>query len=176
MQNRYIETKRLNIRPFTAQDLTDYFEILQEPTNFELAGQPIPDNLEMAERQLAQAIVQKTWAICLKSNGKVIGLVEQQVRFTGQPPVPDETQIQIGYLLNKKYRRLGYMQEALTAIFVYFEQQGLTDIWAGVFLNNTPSRRLLEKLNFSYQYKVDLGPMVQPFQREEAYYKLKIKN
>lgn len=170
-----IQTDRLRIRPFLAADFQDYYELLREPTNLMLAGQPIPKNSSEGRDMLGSAILQQTFALELRSTQKVIGLVEQQARFTGQPPVPDPAQIQIGYLLNKHYRRQGYMTEALQAIIKLFQSEQYQQVWAAVFTDNEASIQLLRHLGFSYQFTLDLSLEALGIEQQEHYYLLKIK-
>lgn len=176
MQNQHILTERLRLRLFTAADFTNYYDIIKDPDNLPLAGQPIPQSTAQAQQFFQGALAQRTLAIELRQSQKVIGLIEQQPRFKGQPPVPDDTQIQIGYLLNRDYRRQGYMYEALKAALQSFAAAGYETVWAGVFLGNEPSKNLLRKLHFSYQHTIDVGLAALAYQQKEAYYSLEIKN
>ena len=176
MQNQNIATDRLLIRLFQAADYADYYDIIKDPDNLLLAGQPMPKSSIEGQHFFQNAMAQQTLAIELVKTQKVIGLIERQQRFKGQPPVPDDTQIQIGYLLNKNYRRQGYMYEALKAVLQSFKASGYDEVWAGVFLNNVPSKNLLRKLQFSYQHTIDVGLAARAYQQKEAYYRLEIKN
>jgi ribosomal-protein-alanine N-acetyltransferase len=65
--------------------------------------------------------------------------------------VEDRTEkaYEIGYIINKDYRRKGYASEAVNAIINdFFLKDGAKFITAGVFSFNKKSMHMLEKLGF----------------------------
>ncbi len=59
---------------------------------------------------------------------------------------------EIGYDLSSKHHRKGYMSEALKEIIKYgFERLRLHKISAAVYVGNTASNKLLEKLGFQLE-------------------------
>lgn len=61
----------------------------------------------------------------------------------------ENARAEIGYELDDKYWRNGYMLEALSALINYgFEEYKLNRIEAKVEINNLPSQNLLERLGF----------------------------
>ncbi|WP_416353319.1 GNAT family N-acetyltransferase [Agrilactobacillus fermenti] len=162
----------LRIRPFQPTDIQDYWAILSDPLNEQMGGQPRPQNMEQAKQWLQNAINAQTLAIERVSEAKVVGLIEQQPRFKGQPPLIDETEIQLGFLMNATYRRLGIMYHSLNRLFTYYKEQHLQAVWAGVFPENQASIKLLTKLGFQYRYTVDLSHFALDSHNKEAYYEL----
>lgn len=69
-----IETARLILRPFRQTDLEDFFEYASVEGVDEMAGWVHHKNKEISQKILDLFIFEdKTFAICLKSNHKVIG-------------------------------------------------------------------------------------------------------
>lgn len=65
---------------------------------------------------------------------------------------PDFRYAEIGYELHRSYWRQGIVAEAVSAILTYgFTELGLHRIEAHVDAGNTPSRRLLLKLGFTFE-------------------------
>jgi ribosomal-protein-alanine N-acetyltransferase len=66
--------------------------------------------------------------------------------------VADHKRAEIGYWLNENYRKNGYMREAVKSMVDFgFSQMKLNRIEAILDPNNTPSKNLLEFLDFTYE-------------------------
>ena len=69
-----------------------------------------------------------------------------------RPKGESRTIINIGYALAPKFHGLGYATEAVDAIVNEgFEVRGAERVYADVFVGNTASRRVLEKLGFIFE-------------------------
>lgn len=77
------------------------------------------------------------FAVCLE--GRVIGYFAFNQRDVGH---------EVGYSFHPAYHGKGYAKEALAAILSHLRGMGLNRFSAGTALNNTPSVKLLESLDF----------------------------
>ena len=152
INNKIIETKRLILRAFTLKDLDDFYEYASVQGVGERAGwahhKSKQESQEILERFIAE---DKTFAICLKKDGKVIGslgvekygLEESLTEFNGY------LGREIGYVLAKPYWGNGIMTEAVTAVIEYlFKEVGLDFLICGYYDFNAQSKRVQEKCGF----------------------------
>ena len=114
-----IETERLILRPFKQSDLHDFYEYASVPGVGEMAGWKHHETIEKSQEILDIFIKEdKTFAIVLKENNKVIGslgiekygLEEKLTEFDGY------IGREIGFVLGKDYLNKGIMTEAVTAV------------------------------------------------------------
>ena len=145
-----IETTRLILRPFCAEDAADVFEYLKEPMvncfacmklhSFEEAQKAVMERVEDAEY---------TFAIVLKENGKVIGEIEAHPE-SSQPDAAEnfvKDTFSPCWMLNPAYQGKGYAFEAAHAFFDYlFHEKGARRIYAYTEDYNLSSQHLCEKL------------------------------
>ena len=152
INSKIIETKRLILRAFTLEDLDDFYEYASVEGVGERAGwahhKSKQESQEILERFIAE---DKTFAICLKKDGKVIGslgvekygLEESLTEFNGY------LGREIGYVLAKPYWGKGIMPEAVTAVIEYlFKEVGLDFLICGYYDFNAQSKRVQEKCGF----------------------------
>lgn len=101
-----------------------------------------------------------TWSIFLK-NGTVIG----QITVQPNNNYPDNSKIRdIGWFIDKKYQRKGYMYEAASCIIKYMlEDMGIDRIETGAALINEASWKLMEKLGF-----IRVGIVDSPYFNEDG--------
>ena len=86
-----------------------------------------------------------TWHIVLKSENKRIG----RFCFTGKP-FGKQGHTKVGYAIDSKYQKKGYMTEALIAVTEWaFQYPILKFLLAETFPNNFASHRVLKKCGFS---------------------------
>ena len=84
--------------------------------------------------------------IWLTQTGQCIG----RVYFHSKPELDGE--VEIGYGITEEYRNQGYVTEAATAAVQFaFEQAGQMVLSAIIMSENISSRRVIEKLGFSYE-------------------------
>lgn len=135
-----IETDRLILRRFSADDLGDLFEYLsdEEVVKFE----PYKTmSLEETKNNLKWRIeTDEMIAVELKESHKVIGNI-----YLGKR---DFNSCEIGYVFNHKFWGKGYAKEACTAIIQYSFNNGVHRIFAECDPENINSWRLLESIGF----------------------------
>ena len=155
-----IETDRLILRPFQQSDLQDFFEYASVEGVGEMAGWPHHESIEKTQEILDMFIEgDHDFAICLKSNGKVIGSLG--VKEYGLEDKLTEFYNyrgrEIGYVLSKDYWGQGLMPEAVNAVIDYlFNTLGLDFLTCGYYLFNAQSKRVQEKCGFKPYRKLML--------------------
>lgn len=143
-----METKRLIIRSLEEADAIDLFEIYGDPdVVLGNSMDPLLYDVEEVLRYLRQEMnppkgygISTTYAIEHKEKGKVIGTIVLL------PIVQDN--VEIGYFLNRRYWRNGYMKEALRA---FLSTLDVHRIEVQIDPSNIASQRLADTLGFTYE-------------------------
>jgi ribosomal-protein-alanine N-acetyltransferase len=147
-----IETDRLILRPFKQSDLNDFYEYASVEGVGEMAGWMHHESPEKSQQILNLFINEdKTFAICLKQNDKVIGSLG--VEEYGMEEALTEFHAykgrEIGYVLSRDYWGMGIMPEAVNAVINYlFNDLGLDFLTCGYYDFNRQSKRVQEKCGF----------------------------
>ena len=147
-----IETDRLILRPFKQSDLNDFYEYASVEGVGEMAGWRHHENKDKSQEILNIFIEEdKTFAICLKQNDKVIGSLG--VEEYGMEEALTEFHAykgrEIGYVLSRDYWGMGIMPEAVNAVINYlFNDLGLDFLTCGYYDFNRQSKRVQEKCGF----------------------------
>ena len=147
---KMIETERLILRPFRAEDAQDVLEYLKAPMVNCFACMKL-NSLEEA-RKAAQARAEDaeyTFAIVLKDTGKVIGEIDAHPK-SSQPDMAEnyvKDTFGLCWMLNPAYHGKGYAYEAAKTFFDYlFYQKNARRVYAYTEDYNLSSQRLCEKL------------------------------
>ncbi len=141
-----IETERLILRPFTADDAADLYEYLKEPgahcfTEMKLASPQ--DAEEEIKRRMNDELY---FAIVPKDVNRAVGEIFVHSEPNERKDMPDDTFFPC-WMLNLKYSGRGYAYEAASAVFDYlFRNRGARRIYAYADEDNLRSRHLCEKL------------------------------
>lgn len=147
-----IETERLILRPFKQSDLDDFYEYASVEGVGEMAGWKHHENKEKSQSILDLFINEdKTFAIVLKENNKVIGSlgVEEYGMEQALSEFFDYQGREIGYVLSKDYWGKGLMPEAVKAAIDYlFNVQKLDFLTCGYYEFNNQSKKVQEKCGF----------------------------
>lgn len=139
------ETERLVIRNFRQDDWRDVQEMALQYEASEYAAYDHP--WPTAEEQVRGATEwfasgDEFLAVCLKSTGKLIGLVSLNRREDCA-----EVTFDLGYVFNFDYHGQGYATEACQALVDHaFADLGAQRLSTGTAAVNGPSCRLLERL------------------------------
>lgn len=152
LNGKTIETDRLILRPFKIDDLDDFFDYASVEGVGERAGWSHHKTKDETLTILKMFIEQdKTFAICLKENNKVIGslgikdygmedALSEFFKYNGQ---------EIGYVLSKNYWGQGLMPEAVMAVIDYlFNEKNLDFITCGYYAFNIQSKKVQIKCGF----------------------------
>jgi ribosomal-protein-alanine N-acetyltransferase len=155
-----LETERLILRPFRQEDLQDFYEYASVEGVGEMAGWRHHGSIEESQEILDMFINEdKTFAIVLKENGKVIGSlgVEKYGMEEALTEFNDYLGREIGYVLSKEHWGKGIMPEAASAIIDYlFGSLDLDFLTCGYYDFNSQSRRVQEKCGFKPYRKLNM--------------------
>jgi RimJ/RimL family protein N-acetyltransferase len=136
-----MNTERLTIRRFTADDFNDVFEYLSDPEVVKYEPYPAvtpEQGCEYLERMMNSA---DFWAVCLTDGDKQIGQVYLAEK--------DQNTWEVGYVFNSRYQRQGYASEAVARLLSHvFADCGAHRVFAHCNPENVPSWKLLERLGF----------------------------
>jgi len=152
LNGKTIETDRLILRPFEQADLDDFFEYASVEGTGEMAGWHHHQDKQKSQEILDLFISEdKTFAVCLRQSGKVIGslgvekygMEDKLTEFNGYRGR------EIGYVLSRDYWGRGLMTEAVRAVIDYlFNECDLDFLTCGYYDFNSRSRRVQEKCGF----------------------------
>jgi ribosomal-protein-alanine N-acetyltransferase len=155
-----LETERLILRPFRQGDLQDFYEYASVEGVGEMAGWRHHGSIEKSQEILDMFINEdKTFAIVLKENGKVIGSVgvEKYGMEEALTEFNDYLGREIGYVLSKEHWGKGIMPEAASAIIDYlFGSLDLDFLTCGYYDFNSQSKRVQEKCGFKPYRKLNM--------------------
>lgn len=147
-----IETQRLLLRAFNQSDLDDFYEYASVEGVGEMAGWKHHESKDKTQEILNNFINEdKTFAIVLKSNNKVIGSlgVEEYGMEQTLSEFFEYKGREIGYVLSKEYWGKCIMPEAVKAVINYlFNEFDLDFLTCGYYDFNTQSKRVQEKCGF----------------------------
>ncbi len=137
------------LREITEADIPAWFERASDPESAVLAGDPIPESIEMGFQWLhrhQERFRQQTgirWAIVLKGFTQSIGTIGLTITSK------EERIAELGIVIGRAYWGKGAGTSAAhLAIDYAFNKLGLVEIQAEVLQRNRASIRLLEKVGF----------------------------
>lgn len=157
LKNTILFTDRLILRPWSMDDLDDFYAY----ASVDGVGQPA-GWMPHRSRDESRAILEKfiagsnIFALELREDHRVIGsLGLHGTRFDalpeGENPYPHLRAVEIGYVLAKAYWGQGLMPEAVKAVIDWlFNEEKLDFIIDGHFDWNIQSKRVIEKCGFQY--------------------------
>ena len=150
-----LRTARLILRPWTLADAPALYAQAQNPKIGAMCGW-LPHKSVAESREIIEHILLKphSFAICLADHQLIgsIGLLFPH--DSNLPPATGEAEI--GYWLGESFWGNGYATEAMQAMIAYsFEKLRLTRLLAGVYQENIPSQKVLEKCGFRHQQTIE---------------------
>ena len=155
-----IETDRLLLREFEQHDLCDLYEYASVEGVGEMAGWKHHETIEKTQEILNNFIKEnKTFAIVLKENNKVIGSlgVEKYGMEHALTEFDGYQGREIGYVLSKSYWGKGLMPEAVSAVIRYlFDDLHFDFLLCGYYDFNKQSKRVQEKCGFKPYRKLKM--------------------
>ena len=153
-----LETERLILRAWRADDLEDFYAYASEPGVGERAGWKHHESREESRRILESFIrAQEVFAGVLRSEQRAIGSLGVHPSWAAELPAfaapsgcPPRVK-EIGYVLSSAYWGRGLMPEAVRAVIEYaFGTLGLEALTVAHFPENVRSKRVIEKCGFTY--------------------------
>ena len=149
---RRLETERLILRPWQAEDAENLYTYAKDPEIGLPAGWPPHTSIENSKEIIRNVFsAPETYAVCLK-NGSAIGSIG--LKLKGYTDMTDrEDECELGYWVGKPFWGQGFIPEAARELLRYaFEELGMETVWCGYYDGNEKSRRVQEKLGFTYCY------------------------
>ena len=157
LKNTTLQTDRLILRPWTWDDLDDFYAYASVDGVGQMAGWNPHRSPDESREILAKFIEHgNVFAIEHREDRRVIGsLGLHTTRWEYLPqkenPYADLRTVEIGYVLSKTYWGQGLMPEAVnTVIHWLFNEEQLDFIIVGHFDHNIRSKRVIEKCGFQY--------------------------
>ena len=146
-----VETERLRLRPFVAEDIEEFASFNADPEVMRYIWKGRPLTREESERSLSRVVESfgaqgyGLWAAVLKASGRVVG-------FSGLNRLEDTPEIEVAYRFARDSWGKGLATEAAHASLRYgFEEVGLRRAVAVAHPENVGSRRVLEKIGMKYE-------------------------
>ena len=146
-----IKTKRLVLRPWTKEDLEDFFAYASVDGVGQMAGW-LPHQNKEETLKILELFINEKKTLAIEYLGKVIGSIGvEPYNEKLYPDLMKKKARELGYVLSKDYWGQGLMPEAVEAIMDYlFEQIQLDALLCGHFLKNHQSQRVQEKCGFKH--------------------------
>jgi len=132
------QDRTITVTTVSESDYDDLFEFLSQLKDDEFEGYP-GITYENGKEYLRQRLdSEEFYAVALLDSGKVIGNI-----YCGNR---DYDAKEVGYIINRNCRRMGYAKEALSAVIGNAFRDGAHRVFAECDPRNTASWKLLEKV------------------------------
>ena len=157
-----LETERLILRKWTDADAESLFHYAKDPAVGPAAGWQPHQSVEESRNVIRNLLNgAECYAICEKGSDEAIGSIE--LRLNGHTDMTDrDDECELGYWLGKPFWGRSYMPEAAKEILRHgFEDLGMNVIWCGYYDGNQKSKRVQEKLGFTYHHTCQKVPVPQ---------------
>ena len=150
-----LETKRLLMREFIMEDVEDSYQMNldSEVTRYTNDG-GVQNRKEIRHRIKNHVLGDYNkygygrWAVIFKPENKFIG-------FCGLKYIPELNEVEVGYRFMRDYWGIGIATESATPVVKYgFDKLDLDRIIGLVMPENIASKRVLEKLGFTYEKNI----------------------
>lgn len=157
LKNTILTTDRLILRPWSMDDLDDFYAYASVDGVGQMAGW-MPHRSRDESREILEKFIEggHIFALEHKYDRRVIGsLGLHGTRFQNLPPeenpYADQRTVEIGYVLSKAYWGQGLMPEAVRRVQQYlFEELSADMVFVCHYDFNTQSRRVIEKCGFVF--------------------------
>ena len=147
-----LETSRLILRPWTAEDAPELFKYASDPGIGPAAGWAAHKSVEESSAVIDGVLsAPGTFAVVLRETGLPVG----SVGIVRPPRVPGagENEAELGCWLGRPYWGRGLIPEALGRLLEScFFELGCEAVWYCWYDGNDKSRRVGEKLGFTYHH------------------------
>lgn len=154
------ETDRLMLRPWKETDAESLYEYAKDPDVGPIAGWPPHKDVDESLSVIKNVLCGKEcYAICEKGCSKAIGSIE--LKFNGHTDMTElDDECELGFWLGKPFWGKGYMPEAAAELVRHgFEDLGMSKIWCGYYDGNSKSKKVQEKIGFTYHHTCDDVPV-----------------
>ena len=143
-----IDTPRLRLRPWNDMDAPELYELARDPRIGTLCGWKPYESIDDAHEALSTFLAAPdSYAVTLASTGEIVGSIALRIdRDSPEARVAD-----IGYWIGAPYWGKGYATEAGKAIIDRARELSVKTMVLKYFAGNDASRRVSEKLGFTWQ-------------------------
>ena len=147
------ETKRLVLRPWEASDAAALYRYASDPAVGPAAGWRAHESIDESRLILRTVLsAPETYAVCLKETGEAIGSIGLHRNDLAER----KDELELGYWIGRPFWGQGLIPEAARELISYaFETLRIKRLWCGHYEGNTRSRRVMEKLGFSYHHTTE---------------------
>ena len=154
ISNATLKTERLTLRPWTLDDLDDFYEYARVDGVGQMAGW-LPHKDKEQSLSILKKFIEEKKTFALEFNGKAVGsLGIERYNEKELPEFQEKRGRELGYVLSKEYWGRGLMPEAVRAVIDYcFNELKLDFLVCGHFTDNEQSKRVQEKCGFQH-YKL----------------------
>ena len=154
-----LETKRLLLRPWEEADAEECYRYAKDPRVGPAAGWPPHKDVDETRRVIRELLMRpEIYAIVLKETGLPIG----SIGLHHNDLASKEDEAELGYWIGVPYWGRGLMPEAAREMLRHaFVDLGLARVWCGYYDGNEKSKRVQEKLGFTYQWTTENVPVPQ---------------
>ena len=144
----FIFTPRLRLRPWNDMDAPELYELARDPRIGTLCGWKPYESIDDAHEALSTFLAAPdSYAVTLASTGEIVGSIALRIdRDSPEARVAD-----IGYWIGAPYWGKGYATEAGKAIIDRARELSVKTMVLKYFDGNDASRRVSEKLGFTWQ-------------------------
>ena len=143
-----IDTPRLCLRPWNDMDAPELYELARDPRIGTLCGWKPFECIDDAHSALSTVLAAPdSYAVTLASTGEIVGSIALRVDTDS----PEATAADIGYWIGAPYWGNGYATEAGKAIIDRARELSVKTMVLKYFDGNDASRRVSEKLGFTWQ-------------------------
>lgn len=143
-----IDTPRLHLRPWSDADAPALFELARDPRIGMLCGWKPFERIDDARQALSTVLAAPdSYAVMLASTGELVGSIALRIDTDS----PEASLADIGYWIGTPYWGNGYATEAGHAIIDRARELGVETVILKYFDGNDASRRVSEKLGFTWQ-------------------------
>jgi RimJ/RimL family protein N-acetyltransferase len=150
-----LETQRLRLRRFTADDGAFMVALLNDPQFIHFVGDREVRTVDAGQRYIADRIAPQykkglgSYVVERKSDGVLIGQCGLFVRESLDTP-------DIGFSFLSAYHRQGYAFEAASAVLEHGQQLGLRRVVAITVADHHDSIKLIERLGLRFERMIRL--------------------
>ena len=167
---RPLQTTRLDLKPLVAtfDFANELFDIISKNKDF-FKFMPWA-NIETPEQEFEFLTLAEKWwksqitanyGMYLRSDNSFVGLCAMMnIKWSNETG-------EVGYWLNPKYARQGYMSEAVNAIVQEFFNMGLKRIYLTADIENTASCKTAEKCGFTREGVMRSAAFSKPMNRRQ---------
>lgn len=149
-----LETERLILRPWREEDAADLYRHASDPLVGPSAGWPAHKSIEDSREIIKNILsVAETYAVCSREDNRAIGSISLKMAGVTDMTERDD-ECELGYWIGREFWGQGLIPEAARELIRHgFEELSMRAIWCGYYEGNSKSRRVQDKLGFTYHHR-----------------------